>query len=217
MSAVHALRRMIVDGRLTEGERINEVRLAELLGVSRTPLREALNRLATEGALTARPGHGWFVRPLTVEEFEQLYDIRPLLDPHALRIAGPPAPDRLKRLEKLNRDLEPVADAEAAIDGDDAWHLELLAHCPNRVLVELIETMMLRTRRYELALMREAGHVVRATTHHKQILTALRRGNLEKACAVLKANMQHGKAPILEWLAQRPTADAHAKLKGVKT
>src|SRR5262249_40350900 len=78
-----AVRAMIVDGRLPAGERINEVRLAEQLGVSRTPLREALNRLSSEGALTSAPRIGYFVRPLTLEEFQQIYAIRPLLDPEA--------------------------------------------------------------------------------------------------------------------------------------
>src|SRR5579862_2230589 len=83
-----AVRAMIVDGRLAPGERINEVRLSQALGVSRTPLREALGRLAAEGALTSPPAIGYSVRPLDVAEFEQLYDIRPLLDPEALRLAG---------------------------------------------------------------------------------------------------------------------------------
>src|SRR4051812_4262762 len=86
-SVAAAVRAMIVDGRLGEDERINEVRLSEALGVSRTPLREALNRLQAEGALTSAPGLGYRVLPLTVEELEQLYDIRPILDPEALRMA----------------------------------------------------------------------------------------------------------------------------------
>src|SRR4051812_30166736 len=67
------LRNQIVDGRLPAGERINEVHLAQALGVSRTPLREALARLAHEGALRAVPRIGYFVRPLTLEELEQIY------------------------------------------------------------------------------------------------------------------------------------------------
>src|SRR5258706_15896922 len=76
-TAAQAVRRMIVDGRLAAGSRINEVHLAGSLGVSRTPLREALSRLVAEGALVVRPRLGMFVRPFTVEEFEQLYDLRP--------------------------------------------------------------------------------------------------------------------------------------------
>src|SRR5579862_5669072 len=96
---VATLRRMILDGRLPAGQRINEVRLASALGVSRTPLREALARLAQEGALSAMPNIGYSVRPLAADEVEQLYDIRPLLDPEALRLAGLPSPQRLEHLE----------------------------------------------------------------------------------------------------------------------
>lgn len=198
-----AVRAMIVDGRLAGGERVNEVRLAEGLGVSRTPVREALSRLAAEGALTSTPSLGYFVRPLGLEEFEQIYDIRPILDPEALRLAGIPPPKRIERLEKINRTLAAARDPEAAIALDDAWHAELLADCPNRVLIELIENIILRTRRYELALMRETRNVVSATQEHKRILAALRDGNLKAACAALKHNMQSGRAPIVAWLRDR--------------
>ncbi|HYX40890.1 MAG TPA: GntR family transcriptional regulator, partial [Pyrinomonadaceae bacterium] len=70
---------MIVDGRLADGERVNEVRLSQALGVSRTPVREALSRLASEAALIATPSFGYSVRPLSVNEFEQLYQLRPIL------------------------------------------------------------------------------------------------------------------------------------------
>ena len=193
---------MIVDGRLAGGERVNEVHLAERLGVSRTPLREALNRLAHEGAIEARPRLGYFVRPLTVAEFEQVYDVRPILDPAALRLAGLASAPQLARLEKLNKKLG-SARGEAAIQLDDEWHLALLAHCPNRVLVELIENFMLRTRRYELAWMRDTKNVQRAANDHERILTALRANDLEAACEALAANMRSGRETIVAWLRGR--------------
>jgi DNA-binding GntR family transcriptional regulator len=203
-SAVEAVRTMIVDGALPEGERINEVHLAQKLGVSRTPLREALNRLASEGALTSTPRLGFFVRPLTLEEFRQVYTLRPLLDPEALRLAGVPATAKLDRLERLNEKLRKASSGSAAaIALDDQWHLELIGDCPNRVLIELIENVILRTRRYEMALMRESLNVMRATDEHRRIIKALRRGDLESACAALKDNMQSGFEPIAAWLKER--------------
>jgi DNA-binding GntR family transcriptional regulator len=199
-TVANRLRQMIVDGRLAAGVRINEVHVSQALGVSRTPLREALARLANEGALNAVPRIGFFVRELTLDEFEQVYDIRPLLDPEALRLAGVPSAKHLDHLEKLNRKLAAARDAETAIALDDQWHLALLANCPNRVLIELIENIILRTRRYETALMRETKNVIRATDDHARILTALRRDDLPAACAALKQNMQSGRAPIVEWL-----------------
>ena len=200
--AADAVRTMIVDGRLGDGARINEVRLSAELGVSRTPLREALSRLASEGALNVRPRLGFFVRPLTAGEFEQLYDLRPLLDPEALRLAGIPPAVTILRLERVNAALATRRGA-AVVELDDAWHLELIAACPNRVLVEMIENLMLRTRRYELALMRETEHVAAAAIDHADILGALREGDLAAACSALKHNMQSGRAPILNWLRGR--------------
>lgn len=203
-AAVEAVRTMIVDGALPEGERVNEVHLADKLGVSRTPLREALNRLASEGALTSAPRLGFFVRPLTLEEFQQVYTIRPLLDPEALRLAGLPSVTKLDRLERLNEKLAKAASGSAAaIKLDDQWHLDLVDDCPNRVLIELIENNILRTRRYEMALMRESLNVMRATDEHARILKALRRRDLEGACAALKQNMQSGFEPIAAWLRER--------------
>lgn len=201
-AAAEAVRAMIVDGRLGAGNRINEVRLAQQLGVSRTPLREALSGLVAEGALIARPRLGYFVRPLSLEEFEQIYDIRPLLDPEALRLSGIPSAKRIARLEKLNTQLHGAKGAHA-IEIDDAWHMELVADCPNKVLIELIQNIIVRTRRYELALMREQKNVAVATGDHDRIIAALKAGDLDAACAALKRNMQSGREPIVTWLKQR--------------
>lgn len=201
-AAADAVRAMIVDGRLSAGDRINEVHLAQQLGVSRTPLREALSGLVAEGALIARPRLGYFVRPLTLEEFEQIYDIRPLLDPEALRLAGIPSAKCIARLDKLNADLA-RAKGLRAIEIDDAWHLELLSGCPNKVLIEMIQNIIVRTRRYELALMREQKNVGVATQDHERIMAALKAGNLNEACAALKRNMQSGREPIVAWLKTR--------------
>lgn len=207
-----ALRVMIVDGRLQDGARINEVHLARDLGVSRTPLREALSALVAEGALTAKPRLGFFVRPLSAEEFGHLYDLRPLLDPEALRLSGIPSEKQIDRLDRMN-DALGAARGVAAIEKDDAWHLELIGNCPNVVLLDLIKNIMMRTRRYDLALMRESKAVARATEDHAEILAALRKGDLPAACAALKRNMQSGKAPILDWLAARVPPQAKGKRK----
>jgi DNA-binding GntR family transcriptional regulator len=197
------LRNMIVDGSLPAGDRINEVHLSQQLGVSRTPLREALSKLAHEGALRSLPRIGYFVRPLSLEEFEEVYAIRPLLDPEALRLSGLPSRERLDRLKALNDRLEKAKNADAIIALDDEWHLELIADCPNSVLVDLIRQFIQRTRRYEIGLMRERRNVSVAIENHKAVMSALRRRDLDAACNALRRNLQHGREPIVAWLKSR--------------
>jgi DNA-binding GntR family transcriptional regulator len=207
-SVAAELRNMIVDGRLPAGERINEVRLSQELGVSRTPLREALHRLAHEGGLKSIPRIGYFVRGLTLDEFEQIYPIRQLLDPEALRLAGVPSRERMDRLREINDKMQRERDVDTIIGLDDDFHLELVAGCPNTVLINLIKQFIQRTRRYEIALMREQANVSVACATHKSIIARLRRRDLEAACAALRKNLQTGYKPILSWLKSRESKGA---------
>jgi len=202
-SVSRAVRDMILDGRLPPGERINEVHLSAELGVSRTPLREGLAKLAQEGALRSIPRIGYFVRELSLDEFEQIYDIRPILDPEALRLAGLPSPERMARLKELNDKIGRARDPNTIIDLDDEWHMELIADCPNKVLIDFIKQIIQRTRRYEIALMREKKNVAVASENHNAVMSALKKRDLDAACAALKHNMQTGREPIVKWLKAR--------------
>jgi DNA-binding GntR family transcriptional regulator len=197
------VRQMIVDGVIPAGSRINEVHLARDLGVSRTPLREAIARLVREDTLATVPRVGAFVRPLTIEEFEQIYPIRALLDPEALRLAGLPSREHIGRLERLNARIDAATNPDNIIAFDDEWHLLLIAGCPNKVLIDLIQKFMRRTRRYELALMRERRQVDIATGTHSEIIAKLRDGDIESAAAILKRNLETDGEPIRRWLLER--------------
>jgi DNA-binding GntR family transcriptional regulator len=192
-----AVRDYIVDGRLKPGERINEVRLAESLRVSRTPLREALTRLAGEGAVRVVPRSGCYVADLSAQEVEQLYPIRAILDPAALQMAGLPTAGRLRELRALNARLRTARDPKRVISLDDEFHSELLASCPNHVLLELIDQLVWRTRRYELILMSNERASRNAAGEHDAILDALEHKNLSAACERLRDNMLSGMAPLL--------------------
>lgn len=197
------IRGMIFDGRLPAGERVNEVHLAAELGVSRTPLREALAGLVAEGALTSIPRQGVFVRELTLEEARDIYPIRGFLDPEALRLAGIPSPERLQRLETINTKLGSAKKAAAAIRLDEGWHRELWADCPNLVLIDLIEQFIRRTRRYELASMGQQRNVRKTMDTKAQIIESLREGRLARACSMLRKSLISGGSPVFEWLAER--------------
>lgn len=198
-----AIRDLIVDGAFAPGERLNEVHLAAQLGVSRTPVREALNRLMAEGAVESRPRLGYFVKPLTCSEFEHLYAVRPLLEPEALRLAGIPDGAHIAHLERLNDRIARAKTAQARMALDDEWHLALIDGCANRVLIELIRGMMQRTRRYELAWMRDSGGAQVAKEGHSEILRRLKAGRLRDACTALRDNLTSAAPAISAWLQAR--------------
>lgn len=197
------LRDMIFDGDLSEGARINEVRLAAQLGVSRTPLREALMMLVAEEALDSVPRRGFFVRQLSREEFEGIYPIRALLDPEALRLSGIPSPEGFERLEKLNHKIRAAKNHKGRASLDDDWHLELISNCQNQIMLGLIKLFMRRFRRYGLAFLRDQDLIATVNIEHREILQALKRGDMDGACEWLRRNLTSDKKPILEWLHTR--------------
>jgi DNA-binding GntR family transcriptional regulator len=90
---------------------------------------------------------------------------------------------------------------------DDEWHLTLIDRCTNRVLVELIQSMMVRTKRYELAWMREAGSAETANYGHAEIIQHLRAGQLSDACVALGENLSCAKPAIAAWLKARKVGE----------
>ncbi len=199
------IRRQITDGRLPAGTHVNEVHLAAQLEVSRTPLREALSQLTAEGLLDCKPRRGFFTKGLTIAEVEQLYPLRALLDPQALRLAGIPGSKRISELRRINEQIGNARGRPArAIDLDDRFHRILLADCPNEILLGFIEQLIWKSRRYEYAYMTQTQNIDVATEEHDAILAALDQSNLSAACSMLKQNMTSAREPLLTWLRSLP-------------
>lgn len=194
---------MIVDGRLAAGSAINEVHLARSLGVSRTPLREALSTLVAEGAIFQIPRRGFFVRELSLQEAQDIYMIRPILDPEALRQSGLPSEEQLVQIERLLEEMKEAKDVHTAIRLDDAWFTALWERCPNKALIALIQQFMLKTRRYELACMGDAKVILSSTRSKQRIVDTLRNGDLEEACRLVRLSLEGGLRPVAEWLQSR--------------
>jgi DNA-binding GntR family transcriptional regulator len=201
--ATGVIRSMIIDGDIADGGRINEVQLSKKLGISRTPVREALGQLIAEQFVTLIPRRGFFALELTAREFSDLYDLRPILDPAALLLGGLPSSDEIDQIERANEVFLGAEPGLASVNADETFHKRLLTRCPNAVLMGLIENLMYRTKRYELALFRETKPIISAGDQHAQIIKALRDKNLDLAAARLKDNLTGGKASILSWLQSR--------------
>lgn len=191
----------IHQGVLAPGTRVQDTTLALQLGVSRTPVREALLRLAREGVLDADAGRGFRLRPFARDELRDVGGILAALEPLALRLAPEFSADRLAGLADLARRLEQTrGDIERVVELDDAWHQSLIEDCPNRRLLELIATLRQVPRRYLHAYLREAGRLSLSTIHHSRILEALRGGDRAGAAALLERRWRRGIEEMEGWI-----------------
>ena len=195
------LTKLLQLGELAPGSRVRDAALAQRLGVSRTPVREALLRLSREGLLEAGAGRGFRVRPLDRAELRDVGALLAELEPMALRLAPEPGPDRLARLDGLVRQMEQSrSDAARVIELDETWHQVLLEECPNRRLLDIIATLRRVPRRYLYAYLRAAGRLGLSTLHHTRVLTALRGGDRPNACSLLERRWRRGIEEMESWV-----------------
>ncbi|WP_033294910.1 GntR family transcriptional regulator [Amycolatopsis jejuensis] len=179
----------VLDGRLAADGRINEVHLARELGVSRTPLREALIGLADRGLLVAAPGRGFLVAPFDPDEARRLYPLVAELEALALRWTSP------LELASLPDTLDLIADEMAALPAaadlstvDEKWHAALTSRCGNPHLLRLIAQTKPLLKRYESAFFGGASRAADSIAEHRAIAAKLRDGDLPGASELLVRN-----------------------------
>jgi len=196
------VRDWLISGELKPGSDINERELAEELGASRTPVREALLLLALEGFVSLSPYRGYFVAPLTAEEAHQLYPLIGALERYALLRGGLPGAEPREAMESLDVDRRSRdSDPGQHIELDRAWHDALLSESDeDEVLHEELARVKNRVMRYEQAFQREPEDVKQAMEEHAAILEALDEGDLDAAAERLEAHWHSALATLPRWL-----------------
>jgi DNA-binding GntR family transcriptional regulator len=203
----HAIVGRILREELAPGSRISDSAMAGELGVSRTPVREALLRLEREGFLEVDVGRGFFVKPLSAGEVREAYPILWTLEVLALRTSPPPSRARLADLARINAELSEAADdPERRIDLDVEWHRTLLGECGNARLMEMISDIKNVIRRYEYAYMQNAGHIPVSTSTHERIARAIEAGDVETAVPLLETNWRFSMEELLGWIERGTTS-----------
>ena len=197
-----ALRREIVDGRLAPGSRINESQTSADLGVSRTPLREALLGLESEGLIASEPARGFFVTPLSAREVRELYPIGRELGILALRTVRHVPASTLDRLEAINERFGAARSRAERAKQDEEFHTTLTASCPNRRLLEMVAGIQRSMARYERAYMGDAHDVARSARQHGELIASLRAGDLDAAIATLRDHWDYGAGRLIQTLGE---------------
>lgn len=191
-TAQHALERLraaIVSGELRPGDRIRQEELAERLGVSLAPVREALSALEQEGQLTYLPRRGYFVTELRLEDLTEIYELRRLLEGEAVRDALPLLDAAaLERVEAAARECAAAAaagDVAAELEANRRFHFGLFESPGRTHTVRTIRTLWDSTESYRALYYNSAGSRTESLACHERILDAVRAGDATALVAEL--------------------------------
>lgn len=194
----------IIDGTLAPGAKLVESKLALRLGVSRTPVREALFRLHQEGFVTTSPGKGFSVRPLDERQARELFPVLAALEGLALTLAAPLVKLDLQALRRANAALAPLRKRPwDAIAADTAFHDLLLRRCPNESLLAMIDTVRRQLLRYEYVYMADETLIDLSMGQHDAILDCIERTDFDGAARALAINYDSGQALVISKLGPR--------------
>ncbi|WP_171239532.1 GntR family transcriptional regulator [Ruegeria sp. HKCCA5491] len=183
---------MAVSFRLRPGDRLNEVALSKELGVSRTPLREALNRLVAERLFDFRPGQGFFCRPLDAQSVYDLFELRQIIEVAAVRAACAKATDQeLKALEQelydTGIDITGLT-VEEAVARDEVFHIGIARLSGNRELLQTLSRINDRIRYIRWVSM-TADRIHRSKDQHKGVMNAMLERNTDEAARIMGAHI----------------------------
>jgi DNA-binding GntR family transcriptional regulator len=169
------LRQRIFNRELAPGNWIDELKLAEEYGISRTPLREALKVLATEGLVTMKVRRGAYVTEVSERDLTDVYHLLALLESDAAGVVATQATDvQLQELQVLHRELEKAAtNRERFFEINEAFHMRLLEIADNRwrnqVVADLRKVMKLNRHNSLL----KSGRIEESLAEHRAIMQAL--------------------------------------------
>ncbi|MGR4067099.1 GntR family transcriptional regulator [Halomonas sp. LR3S48] len=193
--AYEALHDLIVHGRLAPGQRLIEPELCEQLGISRTPLREALKMLAADGLVTLRRNRNAQVSLIEPQELEHLFEVEAGLESLAASLAAKRMTNtELKRLESLQERLERLlekGDRNAYFELNQRIHGLIVAGAKNPVLEETHRSLLGRLERARYLALDHIGRWEESTREHRDILEALKSRDSDLARRLLADHVQH--------------------------
>ncbi|GAA4390439.1 GntR family transcriptional regulator [Tsukamurella soli] len=191
---------MVRDGRFAQGAPLREAHLAETIGVSRTPVREALRRLAAEGIVEIRPNKGAQLIAFDDADTATIFDVRALLEPYTAGLAATRAdPEAIARLHELITEMDAVTelgpehlDELATLNGE--FHRVIIDSARARLAREAI-SVVLRTPLISRTFHSYDAHqLARSQQHHREIVAAIEAHDPQWAQSIMRAHIEAGRS-----------------------
>lgn len=203
--AAAALRAAILDGELRPGERVSQEEWARRVGVSLIPIREALQALAGEGLVTYRPRRGYAVTQLALDDLEEVYRLRRMLETDALRrgVPGATAADvaALRDAAAACRVAASRGDVAGQLAANRAFHDRLHALAGSAPLQRLLDQLWDATEAYRALYYALPGEPARADRAHRAIVAAVAAGDVDRVVEVQDAHRERALAGLRHALA----------------
>ncbi len=206
------LRGELFAGNIEPGRWLREQEVAEALQVSRTPVREAIRRLAQEGLMVFSTNRGAQVRPIKLLEAEEVYAVRVRLEGMAAGLAATNAtPEEVAGLREQLRFIDDLEDEDfvGQIRADNEFHLSIATLSGNEVLAEMVQRLNDRVTRAKLVT-RDVNVSVLARSQHELIVDAIAAGDEPAAEEAMRRHVLMNLEVIRERLAPEPVEEAHA-------
>jgi DNA-binding GntR family transcriptional regulator len=201
--AYDSIKQYILEGKLDEEDRLTEESLATQLGISKSPIREALNRLESEGFIRIEARRGAYLRRFSPEEIDELYDVREALEVHVARTARltPALLVELNKSIKRSRSFLKVNDKVRYIHEDVSFHARLAHATGNRELCRILKNVqnqiwLSRRKTYDLS-----SSV--APNFHQSIVNALRENDREKAQLAMREHIANVRQRLVAFLSRQ--------------
>ena len=193
------IRERIIGGEFKSAQHLEEVALADELGVSRTPLREALLGLEQEGLVISRPHRGFVVAPADPQVVRELYPILGTLEALTVETSRDALRADVAVLRDLNQQLQAAPPAKAAA-ADRAFHAALRSRCPNQRLLDMLASYEATAHRLDGAIQRGMADIGGSHDQHAIIIDAIEAGDFRSAAEAVRDHWRRGEQVVLAWL-----------------
>ncbi len=204
----------IMQGQLSPGERLLEVQLADEMGVSRTPVREAIRRLELEGFVVMVPRKGAYVAGLSINDVEEVYEIRTVLETLAVRLAAqrmqPADYAQLDELSEKMRATWQEGNVDNWVSLDASFHELLYKFSRNERLVAMMNNIMEQLSRYRIISLANVEVRHNSLSEHQELIEALKRHDSEAAATAVAMHIENTKQSLINMLkAKFAAAEKH--------
>lgn len=200
----NAIKENICDGRYEPGQRLNEVELARSLSVSRSPVREALRRLAADGLVVELPNRGVFVREFTPRDIQEIFDVRVLLESYCIQRSVQFMTTEHK--QELMRCLDQITyyherqDMKMHIEADCQLHGLIIRIGGNRLVEDMYQRISAQVQQFRIYSLESKRRFRESLVEHTTVVHCLLTGNVEEADRVNRRHLELARDKINEYL-----------------